>query len=796
MKKKLINENSQKNIHNVYNNKNQKEFNSLLLNIHKYKLYPPPAGDFFEKPKINQSLNFSSLEPIFFKEKKTLIGDGALSKVFLYHHKKSKIKYAIKRMNLTMVLSKTNNKNLILNEINIQSKISHPNIIKLYNYFKDKENKNIFLILEYASKGTLFDYIRYKNGLDESKSFYYFIQAVNAIYFLHKNKIIHRDLKPENLLINHDNILKLCDFGWSVYLNNHKRETFCGTVEYMAPEILKNQGYDFSIDVWSLGILLYELIHSYSPFVVKDLDKNKIENNIVTKELKFQRGISSECKDLISQILMKDVENRIKIEDIYRHPFVLRYINMINRYITFNQFKKENINNNIINSNENKKNVKNNKSNENKNKISKANKFNDDFSEFDTIPSEPEAKKIPGDFDIIIRNFTKIKNPSPKQLISKNKIQTIKTFINKKSLSLNNIKYEDANLNKDKNNKFKKIERNKNFKSFIKESIDEESLFNQPNTLQLTLMKAYSNNKLKPNSKKNNKIKLNISNKKSKIFSKNPLMNSYNGNVKSNINNIFNKEVLSNSSSLNIYNLPKLNRTEIIKKLSNNKSISCTNFKNNFKSFHNSSTNSNMVNHSKGKSKICKKGNIAHKKHLNTLNKKTNFSYNDLNRINQNDNARKKLVLNLSNINVINVYNDNKSSKELYSGSFNVPKIIKKINTFFIRDKSKKDFIIHHEKSKIKNKVEEVRDSKKSASKLCLNLKKTNIKCPFLNKSENQNSKNSQNQIRKNHNALLTNLFSINKSSNKKGNKSSRNMIRNLKLKNNNIPSLNLVHKK
>ena len=147
MKKKLINENSQKNIHNVYNNKNQKEFNSLLLNIHKYKLYPPPAGDFFEKPKINQSLNFSSLEPIFFKEKKTLIGDGALSKVFLYHHKKSKIKYAIKRMNLTMVLSKTNNKNLILNEINIQSKISHPNIIKLYNYFKDKENKNIFLSL-------------------------------------------------------------------------------------------------------------------------------------------------------------------------------------------------------------------------------------------------------------------------------------------------------------------------------------------------------------------------------------------------------------------------------------------------------------------------------------------------------------------------------------------------------------------------------------------------------------------------------------------------------------------------
>ena len=89
---------------------------------------------------------------------------------------------------------------------------------------------------------------------------------------------------------------------------------------------------------------------------------------------------------------------------------------MINRYITFNQFKKENINNNIINSNENKKNVNNNKAreNENKNKISRANKSNEYFSEFDTIPNEPEAKKIPGDFYIIIRNFTKIKGLSPK----------------------------------------------------------------------------------------------------------------------------------------------------------------------------------------------------------------------------------------------------------------------------------------------------------------------------------------------------------------------------------------------
>ena len=99
-------------------------------------------------------------------------------------------------------MQKTNNKNLILDEINIQSKIAHPNIIRLFNYFKDK--KNIYLILEFALKGTLFDYIHYKNGLDEPEAFYYFIQAVNSVSFLHKNKIIHRDIKPENLLINNN----------------------------------------------------------------------------------------------------------------------------------------------------------------------------------------------------------------------------------------------------------------------------------------------------------------------------------------------------------------------------------------------------------------------------------------------------------------------------------------------------------------------------------------------------------------------------------------------------------------
>jgi serine/threonine protein kinase len=140
-------------------------------------------------------------------------------------------------------------------------------------------------------------------------------------------------LKPENLLINENNILKLCDFGWSVKLKSDKRTTFCGTVEYMAPEIIKKQQYDETIDVWSLGVLLYELVHSYSPFCSEDCDYRKIGNNIIQSEFEFKEGLSEDYKDLIQKILIKDSEQRIKIEEIYQHPFITKHINTIYREV-------------------------------------------------------------------------------------------------------------------------------------------------------------------------------------------------------------------------------------------------------------------------------------------------------------------------------------------------------------------------------------------------------------------------------------------------------------------------------
>mgnify|MGYP002526463334 FL=1 len=198
----------------------------------------------------------------------------------------------------------------IYNEIDIQSRINHKNIVKLYYV---KESKDAFdLVMEFAKYGNLYLYIKKNNYLNEEKSFKYFIQVVNAIYFLHKNDLIHRDIKPENILMFKDGIVKLCDFGWCARLDGGQRITFCGTVEYMSPEMVNKEEYSKEIDICSLGILLYEMTHGYSPFKPDKAKFNiyDVIDNIKIKDLKFANEISKECKELIIHLLDRDITKR------------------------------------------------------------------------------------------------------------------------------------------------------------------------------------------------------------------------------------------------------------------------------------------------------------------------------------------------------------------------------------------------------------------------------------------------------------------------------------------------------
>ncbi len=164
-------------------------------------------------------------------------------------------------------------------EIKIHQKLDHPSIIKFFGW-EQRDNK-IFQILELAEKGNLINFIRNKKGkiiIENIRSIYR--KVCEGVLYLHEHGIVHRDLKPENILLDKDLYPKICDFGWAAEISkNECRGTFCGTYEYMAPEIFENEQYNGSVDIWSLGVLLYEMIHNKSPYNSKSVFK--IYKNIV-----------------------------------------------------------------------------------------------------------------------------------------------------------------------------------------------------------------------------------------------------------------------------------------------------------------------------------------------------------------------------------------------------------------------------------------------------------------------------------------------------------------------------------
>ena len=290
------------------------------------------SGIMNTRVKYNSKYSIENFIPVMEKGEIKTIGSGSFGQVYLALNTIDKKKYAIKYMDKSKLIKILHTLKGIYQEIDIQSRIDHPNIVKILYTDEDKDSFN--LVMEYADNGSLFQYIRKNKGLNEYKTFQLFIQVVNAIYFLHENDLIHRDIKPENILLfsnntksngnNSDYIVKLCDFGWCVKLDGQERDTFCGTTEYMSPELVNHKEYSKEIDVWSLGILLYEMIHGYSPFRPNKpkFKENDVIENIKKHNLKFSKKISEECKNLIYHLLAFNKNKRYKIGDIYNSEFV------------------------------------------------------------------------------------------------------------------------------------------------------------------------------------------------------------------------------------------------------------------------------------------------------------------------------------------------------------------------------------------------------------------------------------------------------------------------------------------
>jgi len=252
------------------------------------------------------------------KDSASKLGKGSFASVQLIEEKKTGNLYALKMITLNpLKISRSEIQNL-RSEIQIHKQLDHPNIIKFHNFIQ--ESTNVYLILDYAPNGTLYTYLHRKKHLTPNEVFHCFYQTCLAIQYLHQKDIVHRDIKPENLLLDKDLNIKLCDFGWAARSIREKRTTFCGTYEYMAPEIVRKKAYDYRVDIWSLGVLLYELVHREAPYKGRSLPE--IINSFANTTLTFDASIQPEVKDLIGQILKIDPTERISLTEILSHPWI------------------------------------------------------------------------------------------------------------------------------------------------------------------------------------------------------------------------------------------------------------------------------------------------------------------------------------------------------------------------------------------------------------------------------------------------------------------------------------------
>lgn len=217
------------------------------------------------------------------------------------------------------------NKKGIQREISILKLLEHPNIVKLYDVIEDPKTGTYYLVLELAAGGELFDYIVARGKLKEREARKFFRQIISGVEYCHSNLVIHRDLKPENLLLDTDNNIKINDFGFSNIMTPGERfSTFCGSVSYVAPEIIKNIKYiGPEIDIWSLGVILYTLVCGRLPWP-ETVDGSPAITNIIEGDYDKTplMTLSASCQNLIAQVLIPDPLKRATLQDIRHHQWV------------------------------------------------------------------------------------------------------------------------------------------------------------------------------------------------------------------------------------------------------------------------------------------------------------------------------------------------------------------------------------------------------------------------------------------------------------------------------------------
>lgn len=241
-----------------------------------------------------------------------IIGKGSYGKVYLAKHKLEDKVYAVKVISKQMII-KHNEKRHVMSERNVLlQNLRHPFLVAMHYSFRSRDN--LYFVLDYVNGGEMFFHLSRERTFAESRARFYAAEIVSALGYLHSEGIIYRDLKPENILLDASGHLMLTDFGLckeGLLDPLDTTTTFCGTPEYLAPEVLRKEPYDRCVDWWSLGIVLYEMLFGLPPFFSRD--RTQMYDNILNSPLRFRNAHvgSPAARSILENLLAKDKRRRL-----------------------------------------------------------------------------------------------------------------------------------------------------------------------------------------------------------------------------------------------------------------------------------------------------------------------------------------------------------------------------------------------------------------------------------------------------------------------------------------------------